>query len=140
MNKQFVTYEIALKLKELKFDELCLAYYNPTSNSGSELVIYPIDTDFARYRKVSATCVKAPLCQQAIDWLLIKHNIIIEPKFDDNTLTAYISEFTIPDICDSITIQLEEKESFNKTKNAIYELREKAILEAINLIKSRTHE
>ena len=28
INKQFVTYEIALKLKELGFDEECLAYYS----------------------------------------------------------------------------------------------------------------
>ena len=27
MNKQFVTYEIALKLKELGFDEKCIASY-----------------------------------------------------------------------------------------------------------------
>ena len=27
MKEQFVTYEIALKLKELGFDEPCIAYY-----------------------------------------------------------------------------------------------------------------
>ena len=29
MQKQFVTYEIALKLKELGFDEPCFGYYTP---------------------------------------------------------------------------------------------------------------
>ena len=34
MEEQFVTFEIALKLKELGFDEWCLAYQNNT------LIIY----------------------------------------------------------------------------------------------------
>ena len=29
MKKQFVTYEIALKLKKLGFDEECFGYYTP---------------------------------------------------------------------------------------------------------------
>ena len=37
MEKQFVTYEIALKLKELGFDEECLAYY--TSPSQNEVYL-----------------------------------------------------------------------------------------------------
>lgn len=67
MNHLFVTYEIALKLKELGFNEPCIAFFienkeiyslsNPTSNFSTitnENKLYNIST---------------PLWQQAVDWL-----------------------------------------------------------------------
>lgn len=43
MKKQFVTYEIALKLKELGFDEECFAYYNKMGSF--------VDEDGSIYKK-----------------------------------------------------------------------------------------
>ena len=66
MKKQFVTYEIALKLKELGFDEPCL-YSFEFGNGGLECKLNP-------NLKSNTTCdigeITAPLWQQAIEFLL----------------------------------------------------------------------
>jgi hypothetical protein len=73
MNKEFISYEQALALKELGFDEPCFGYYYPYYYNdriyfeGSRL-------------KVSNDCnnlalVKAPLYQQAFRWLYQKLDI-----------------------------------------------------------------
>lgn len=67
MNNQFVTYEIALKMKELGFDEECLGNYGEKSK---DLFIFP-DSQLKRLT------IKAPLWQQAIDWLREKYNQVI---------------------------------------------------------------
>lgn len=58
MEKEFVPYELALKLKELGFNEECGAYYSPMDNKLSNIGIVPI----------SSRVLKAPLWQQAFDW------------------------------------------------------------------------
>ena len=77
MKEQFVTYEIALKLKELGFNEECLAYYHDKtepylcryldSNNGA----FNIN---CRHVLFDTDCT-APLWQQAIDWFIEKYNI-----------------------------------------------------------------
>lgn len=64
MEKEFVTYDIALKLKELGFDEECLGAY-----MGHKLVIVGdnlIQTNVTAYE--ANNYIKAPLWQQVIDW------------------------------------------------------------------------
>lgn len=73
MKEQFVTYEIALGLKELGFQHSCFGYFgankvfilNPLSKNKNSLSYndYPED----------AKPISAPLWQQAIDWLREKH-------------------------------------------------------------------
>lgn len=76
MKKQFVTYKIALKLKELGFNEKCDAIYNP---------MFLIDgcwqttnTYIKNFPKTEEGVCAAPLWQQAIDWLREKHQIHIQ--------------------------------------------------------------
>lgn len=74
MEKEFVPYELALKLKELGFNEPCLAYYYKHGNSKKEkLFYYPsqdeYDIDDHPYLELnSKTNNDAPLWQQAFDW------------------------------------------------------------------------
>jgi hypothetical protein len=74
MKKYFVTYEIALKLKKLGFDEPCLAVFN------GEKIVYS-DTknnnslNHEDYKNIFGELCLAPLWQQATDWLLEKHDI-----------------------------------------------------------------
>jgi hypothetical protein len=69
MNKEFVNYEIALALKELGFDEPCLAYYDESLYFPENDNIYgtfcnqPIDTSYC----------SAPLYQQAFRWFREKY-------------------------------------------------------------------
>lgn len=72
----FVTYEIALKLKEKGFNEQCLAFFNGVGDD----MLQPIDTDFINFREIGE-CVAAPLWEQVINWLRISHNMRISNTF-----------------------------------------------------------
>jgi hypothetical protein len=67
MNKEFVTYEQALALKELGFDEPCFGYYNSGVKTPLE-VEYSIPYDHKEY-------LSAPLYQQAFRWFREKYKI-----------------------------------------------------------------
>jgi hypothetical protein len=92
MDNMFVTYEIALMLKEKGFDEPCFGTYNSfgdfvQSNSGYPLLknsdklyddiwLKHIQTHFPEHTP-DMLCT-APLWQQAIDWLKSKGILITE--------------------------------------------------------------
>ena len=64
MEKEFVPYELAVKLKALGFDEPCLAYYE-----GNELT-HGMLNDIGKKRYL-----QTPLFQQAFRWFREKHNL-----------------------------------------------------------------
>jgi hypothetical protein len=71
MNKEFVPYELAVKLKQLGFDEPCFARFN---NDGDLLIAhtekYIIDNGVDR----SEFFTLSPLFQQAFRWFREKHD------------------------------------------------------------------
>lgn len=71
MEKEFVPYELAVKLKKLGFKEDCLRYYNVHGELGN-------------YFNLSTTV--APLWQQAFDWFHKEYNLFaeftIDPRID----------------------------------------------------------
>jgi len=69
MNKEFVTYEQALALKELGFDEPCFGYYNV---SNQELIE---DLSNNRTGNDDSRWASAPLYQQAFRWFRENHNL-----------------------------------------------------------------
>lgn len=74
MNKQFVPYEEAIALKELGFDELCLAYYQKSSVIGDDTILpLTIRKEASNYNdnsfsKLGVPFYSAPLYQQAFRW------------------------------------------------------------------------
>ena len=72
MNKEFVPYELAVKLKQLGFDEPCFARFN---NDGDLLIAhtekYIIDNGVDR----SEFFTLAPLFQQAFRWFREKYGL-----------------------------------------------------------------
>jgi hypothetical protein len=64
MEKEFVTYELALKMKQLGFEEPCLACYY---NAGEKL-------DIDEYVRHGQYTVLAPLFQQAFRWFREKYD------------------------------------------------------------------
>jgi hypothetical protein len=94
MEKEFVSYEIALKLKELGFDKPCFTYYYNISGNirtGIEVHIHNAWT-YAGTKKLATTL--APLYQQAFKWIREKHNIDISintiySKYNENTIKQY---------------------------------------------------
>lgn len=69
MKEQFVTYEIALKLKELGFDKFCFGLYKNKK--------FYRDYDTFQWDNFS-DCIKTPLWQQVIDWFRDEKFINIE--------------------------------------------------------------
>lgn len=81
MNKEFVSYERAVALRELGFDEPCLGYY--THNTGIEmnklgLTTHPTrntNSDISWVNKLYEGDVTAPLKQQVFRWFREKYNL-----------------------------------------------------------------
>jgi hypothetical protein len=74
MNNEFVSYEIALKLKELGFDEPCFTYYYNISGNirtGIEVHIHNAWT-YAGTKKLATTLT--PLYQQVFRWFREQFN------------------------------------------------------------------
>ena len=122
MKKQFVTYEIALKLKELGFDEECLGYYT-INNKG---LLYPYNMHKYIYRK-DFLCV-APLWQQVIDWLREKYNLYISIEANFSKKRWY---FVVGNLWEY------NSGSFFDDFKTHYEAKEQAILKCIELCQNK---
>ena len=133
MKKEFVTYEIALSLKELGFSEPCLGFFDKelflfclvdqksdceintiTYKNGLNNIIADINYE---------TIIIVPLWQQVIDWFREKHKIRV-----CNLVNIYIEATFI--IYHSTDVEVIDGNDFYKT-------REQAILKAIELCKKQ---
>lgn len=73
MEKEFCTYEQALALKELGFDEPCFGrWIEPTELSISA----PSDDEYCLQQHEFTWTALAPLCQQAFRWFREKYNLV----------------------------------------------------------------
>jgi hypothetical protein len=70
MDKEFIPYDLALALKELGFDEPCLAFkdFDHSLEIG----------DITKNSSWSSEIISIPLYQQAFDWFLKKYNMFAE--------------------------------------------------------------
>jgi hypothetical protein len=83
MKDLFVSYEQALQLKELGFDEPCLKYWNGIGE-------YFDQNDWFNWNQ-SEKFISIPLKQQVFKWFREKYNIIglIEGGFDMTNIFTY---------------------------------------------------
>ena len=131
MKDKFVTYPIALMLKELGYDEECLASFEGNT--------FGLVANYTKCKNsLEATEVTAPLWQDAIDWLADEHKIYIGVKFADKAFTMY--EFciyrTFEELvqCAAISAKLGDNKPTYRSK---FKAREAAILKAIEIIKKK---
>jgi hypothetical protein len=139
MKKQFVTYSIALALKEIKFDEPCILVYSDkkelhTITYSESHVLLP----FVLNSKLPDKIIAAPLWQQVIGWFREKHklNIYIIPNgvFDESKCVFRIDSKDRMLVLD----KLNNVYSFvSDWMNDYEEAREAAIIEAIEIIKNK---
>ena len=121
MQKEFCSYEQALELKELGFDEPCFGYYVetkkwiPASYSQKE-TIYPSNSDLMK------EWVSAPTFSQAFKFFREKYDLDVISK-------PYIGK-TKKYICDPVNIRLEAKNTYEEAENA-------CLLELINICKKK---
>ena len=126
MKNQFVSYEIALALKELGFDEECFGWFYLNKPSY-------IEYERCKLKECSNVHIPSPLYQQVEQWFREKHQIII-------AVHAYRDLDAIDEV-DQILWEftLWDKE-WNDTSDYTYyhsyeEARDAAILEAIKIVK-----
>ena len=123
MQKQFVTYEIALKLKELGFDEPCLGRF-----VGENTFI--LDSgELSQKQNTTTYAPLSPLWQQVIDWFREKHNIHI-------SIPNYYDGWSIDIRGFKQNINLEYHSEPGNCLENYYEAREQAILKAIEIINN----
>ena len=80
---EFVTFEIAKKLKEKEYKESCLAYYtnddtlyyNYSHKAGANYIDCYLSHNLMPKDSVSGKFVDAPTVSQALDWLRTNHGI-----------------------------------------------------------------
>jgi hypothetical protein len=74
MEKEFIPYELALRMKELGFDEECIAYYQKSAVIGNDNILPISFTNMAsdfndyEYSKLGVPFYSAPTRQQAFRW------------------------------------------------------------------------
>jgi hypothetical protein len=73
MEEEFISYEQALALKELGYDDKTIGFYNPTYSK--EEVLFGEFIEFVN-RNNDLDLVSAPLKQQVFRWFREKHNWI----------------------------------------------------------------
>jgi hypothetical protein len=77
LQKEFVPYELALRMKQLGFDEPCICrYYEVTKweKPTGEILLQLSDTELSERNRV-----KAPLYQQAFRWFRDNYGLIGDP-------------------------------------------------------------
>ena len=77
MEKEFVPYELAVKLKALGFDEECFGFYNPTV---TEKVIMNNDS-YGGYGLSHDHIIVAPTFSQAFRWFREKYKLLGTPQY-----------------------------------------------------------
>ena len=79
MENEFIPYTQALALKELGFDEPCMAYYN---EDGEFWDIKPMTNSSMNHEEAEGICITAPLYQQAFRWFREVHDLEHEILYD----------------------------------------------------------
>jgi hypothetical protein len=106
MNKEFVTYEQALSLKELGFDEECI---------GGFTKIFPFKDKYRFYIEDLDCAIPCPTKQHLFRWFRENHNIIglIEGGYDNgkNLFTYVIWQGSFDDWLDAYWDTYEEAEN-----------------------------
>ena len=89
MNREFVPYELAVKLKQLGFDEQCISHYTAYgkfSNDYSAPRKYNSEFELGSY-------ISAPTLSQAFRWFREKHNLISIITTIPSFHTMYASKY-----------------------------------------------
>ena len=153
MNKQFVTYEIALALRELGFNEECLAIYYKDDNP--KRLLFSIEEKYSSNPEVAkhqsrdvirninfekGWAIKAPLWQQAVEWLMNEKSIFIDLADEyDNKANQFWAIFIFGKF--HIKNNIRTRECHYHYHGIPYldynEAKEHAVLKSIDIIKKK---
>lgn len=94
MEKEFVSYEVALKLKKFGFDEPCFTYYYELNSNLRTHLVFDINNAWTYSGNTNFGFTLAPLYQQVFKWLRNKYGIdfsinTIYSRYNENTSKKY---------------------------------------------------
>ena len=156
MNREFVPYNIALALKKLGFDELCLGYYinqdkfrfAKPSIDGKFIPFYNKNSEAIKYLrcfmiigKKKDTICTAPSYHQAFRWFREKYNL--HATFDVNSFNIGKWKYKIESLDKSIILEHGCDQEYWTMGGFLtsYEEIELACLEKlISIVKEKKHE
>ena len=139
MEKEFTPYEQALELKELGFNEPCLAQYRKYDVGESTLDIgFSKNEIIMQFHKLSKFC-SAPLYQQAFRWFRDKHSFI-----GISTISNYSNDRYVFDIFqkgnEEIYFEgsdLSYRNNGNKEYNTYEEAELACLIKLIEIVKTK---
>jgi hypothetical protein len=130
MEKEFVPYELALRMKQLGFDEECIAYYQKSAVIGNDNILPISFTNMAsdfndyEYSKLGVPFYSAPTWQQAFRWFREKYQI--HHRIDIQDLSENLYDYEILEVLDGFN-DLHSGSSFKSYKEAEFVCLEKLI-------------
>lgn len=136
MEKEFVTYEIALALKELGFNCKCIGMYGPKFS----LLGVGMNWNTKNLNDINEEYCSAPLWQQAIDWLREEHNIYLT-IYNPLLYNSYYPDSKYGFDCEIEFLTKNDNVASTLISNndsgfeTCYDAREKGVLKAIEIIK-----
>ena len=129
MEKEFVSYSIALKLKKIGFNEECFGFYN---NADSNVWIKHLVDD--SIKSIYKGDIQAPLWQQVFGWFREKHNYSGEVYYYESSDFGKWHFDIEPLKPDGERYTTPVKEGFNTHQEA----QEKLIEKLIEIVKNGT--
>jgi hypothetical protein len=130
MEKEFVSYKLAVKLKELGFDEPCCGYYD---HSIKELDT--ISSDVCERLCKHDTHIKAPLFQQAFRWFREKYS-----GYHGVSDTDFLFELTINGEFIRVTSTLKENRIFQENGSSYEEVELACLTKLIEIVEQKQKE
>ena len=92
MDENFVTYNQALALKGIGFNEKCMAWYR---NYGYNVLICDLSSIHPAYLSEDSSSVVAPLKQQVFKWFRDKYGLFVAPSVISYENNPYLWFFEI---------------------------------------------
>ena len=87
MEKEFVPYELASRMKQLEFDEPCFRYIYAGDTGNNVDIPCEVLPSKAENFNEDYLCISTPTCSQAFRWFREKYHIIGEVKFKGGKTT-----------------------------------------------------
>jgi hypothetical protein len=130
MEKEFVPYELALRMKQLGFDETCCGYYD---HSIKELDT--ISSEVCERLCKHDTHIKAPLFQQAFRWFREKYS-----GYHGVSDTDFLFELTINGEFIRVTSTLKENRIFQENGSSYEEVELACLEKMIEIVEQKQQE
>ena len=128
--ENYVTFDLAIKLRKKGFDEKCFAHYESIYDGNPKLMenyYTPSDGRKKSYNAKNSLFVDAPTIPQVIDWLRKKKNVYCLIHFNQNN-SKWLYYITKPNLTSSLPLYVS---------NTIFDSYESANINGIKYVVDR---